>query len=181
MVRTAGSSRDAMTQALVDEWRGAASRVMKLLEQVDVLGTEVRKDAAPDVLCHGDPHLGNMLIGREEVWLIDWDDAVLAPRERDLMFVLGGVLAFAPVSPRQQGWFFDGYGTVDVNLTRLAYYRCVRAMVDVADPAMRVLQAGSDAERSFALSIVKGVLSSTGLVRYALHSLRELGLVDLRG
>jgi spectinomycin phosphotransferase len=43
-----------------------------------------------------------------ELWLLDWDGVVVAPRERDLMFVVDGVLADAPVTAEQQSWFFDG-------------------------------------------------------------------------
>ncbi len=80
----------------------------------------------------------------DHVWLIDWDDAVLAPCERDLMFILdGGVLANAAVSSQEQAWFFDGYGAFDVDSARLAYYRCTRALVDVADPALHIIQGSS--------------------------------------
>jgi spectinomycin phosphotransferase len=171
---------DDLARALADEWRGAARELMTLLDQADVLAHELGRRPACDVLCHGDPHLGNILVGRVgEIWLIDWDDAVLAPRERDLMFALGGVLAFAPVSPQEQESFFDGYGSVGLDAVRLAYYRCTRALVDVADPAVQVLGAGGDAERTSALAIVRGVLSNTGLVRLALSSLRSLGLTQL--
>jgi spectinomycin phosphotransferase len=65
------------------------------------------------VICHADPNLGNVLMGDEGVWLLDWDDAVTGPREQDLLFVLdGGVLAFAPVTAAQTGAFLTGYGAV---------------------------------------------------------------------
>ncbi|MGH8776647.1 MAG: phosphotransferase family protein [Jiangellaceae bacterium] len=146
-----------------------------LLEQADGLGRELGTRPVPSVVCHGDPHLGNMLIGGDErVWLIDWDDAVLAPRERDLMFVLGGVLAFAPVSPQEQSWFFDGYGVADIDPARLAYYRCRRALEDLVDPAAHVVDVHrwTESERADALSIVRRVLSPTGLVGLALSSLQ---------
>ena len=111
-----GVPADHLARALAQEWRAAASLVSTLLEQADGLGRELRTRHTPGVVCHGDPHLGNMLIGGDDrVWLIDWDDAVLAQRERDLMFVIGGVLAFAPVSPEEQSWFFDGYGAADLD------------------------------------------------------------------
>jgi spectinomycin phosphotransferase len=147
----------------------------------DRLGRELRTRHTPGVVCHGDPHLGNVLIGGDAaVWLIDWDDAVLAPRERDLMFVIAGVLAFAPVSPQEQSWFFDGYGDADIDPARLAYYRCTRALEDLADPAAQVLDVHgcAEADRANALSIVQGLLSPTGLVSLALSSLRDLGLIS---
>ncbi|MGA4843592.1 phosphotransferase enzyme family protein [Streptomyces sp. G45] len=164
---------DAHHRAVAAEWGAAADRVARLLERADALGVELRaRPAAPLVVCHGDPHLGNVLCGGPgRVWLIDWDDAVLAPRERDLMFVLGGVLYFAPVGPREQRWFFEGYGAVaDPDPDRLAYYRTVRALEDLAHPAVQAADPDRwpEAERVAALEIVRGVLSPAGLVEQAL-------------
>jgi len=168
-----------LARAVVEEWCAAAGVVSTLLEQADGLGRELRTRLAPNVVCHGDPHLGNVLLGGDDrVWLIDWDDAVLAPRERDLMFVTGGVLAFAPVSTQERSWFFDGYGAADLDPARLAYYLCTRALDDIADFATHVADVRrSEPERADALSIVRGLLSPTGLVSLALLSLRDLGLV----
>lgn len=168
-----GRTVDALVHALAQEWCTAGDRVLALLEQADGLGRELQTRKAPSVVCHGDPHLGNVLIGQHErVWLIDWDDSVLAPRERDLIFILGGVLAFAPVTQQQQSWFFDGYGATNLDPIRLAYYRCVRALEDLAYPAAQIVEMhrSTDRERADALSIVRGVLSPTGLVNLALAS-----------
>jgi len=176
----AGVPADYLARALAQEWCAAAGLVSTLLEQADGLGRELRTRHTPSVVCHGDSHLGNVLIGADgRVWLIDWDDAVLAPPERDLMFVIGGVLAFAPVSPEEQSWFFDGYGAAEIDPVRLAYYRCTRALEDLAYPAAQVVDVHryAEPERADALSIVRGVLSSTGLASLALSSLRDLGLV----
>jgi spectinomycin phosphotransferase len=175
-----GCPPDRLVSALAQEWRVAGGLVSTLLEQADGLGRELRTRQAPSVVCHGDPHLGNVLLGGDErVWLIDWDDSVLAPRERDLMFVIGGVLAFAPVSSQEQSWFFDGYGAADLDPTGLAYYRCTRALEDLVYPAAQVVDVHrwTEPERADALSIIRGVLSPTGLVRLALSSLRDLGLI----
>jgi len=167
----AGRPADPLVHALAQEWCAAGDRVLALLERADYLGRELQARKAPNVVvCHGDPHLGNVLIGQDDrVWLIDWDDSVLAPRERDLIFILGGVLAFAPVTPQQQAWFFDGYGATNLDPLRLAYYRCARALEDLACPAAQIvdLHRSTDRERADALSIVRGVLSPTGLVTLA--------------
>ena len=43
------------------------------------------------VLCHSDIHGGNILIADTgELYVVDWDDPILAPKERDLMFIGGG-------------------------------------------------------------------------------------------
>lgn len=164
-----GQPIDHLSQAVASEWRAAAHTISDLLDLVDTLHRELRERWAPTVLCHGDAHLGNVLVSGDELWLVDWDDAARAPREHDLMFVLDGVLFFAPVSSQEQAWFFEGYGDVDVDPARLAYDRCVRALEDLADPTNQILDVAgnSEHERTEALSILRGVLSPSGLVSVA--------------
>ena len=82
---------------------------------------------------------------------------------------IGGVLAFAPVTTEEQSWFFEGYGDIDLDPARLAYYRCTRALVDLVDPAAQAADVRlPERERADAMSIVEGVLSPTGLVNLAL-------------
>ncbi|HET8716593.1 MAG TPA: aminoglycoside phosphotransferase family protein [Nocardioidaceae bacterium] len=165
---------DPVGTALARDWRDASAEIEAVVARADRLGAQLRDrdhaDHTPRVLCHGDPHLGNVLVDEpDRLWLIDWDDAVLAPPERDLMFVVGGVLAFAPVDAVQSAWFFEGYGDVVVDPRRLAYYRCARALVDLVDPTLTALTPASPmAERQQALDIVRGILSPTGLVTLSL-------------
>ncbi|RZU75085.1 spectinomycin phosphotransferase [Micromonospora kangleipakensis] len=179
-LRAVDGSADRWTREVAARWRAAAADVSTLLDRVDRLGAELRDRPADLVVCHGDPHLGNLLLDPDgRVWLIDWDDAVLAPRERDLMFVLGGVLAFAPVTPAQQAAFFAGYGPVDPDPVRLAYHLGVRALDDICSWARDVADADRpEAERVRALEIVDGLLSPVGLVSLARDALRDLGRWD---
>lgn len=100
--------------------------------------------------------------------------------DSDLIFILGGVLAFAPVTQQQQSWFFDGYGATNLDPIRLAYYRCARALEDLAYPAAQIvdMHRSTDRERADALSIVRGVLSPTGLVNLALASVSSSSTKD---
>ncbi|MCO1596885.1 aminoglycoside phosphotransferase family protein [Micromonospora sp. RHAY321] len=158
-------------------WAAAAQRVSTLVE-----GVERRSGARPGpvVVCHGDPHLGNLLLGPGgQVWLIDWDDAVLAPPECDLMFVIGGVLAFAPITAEQQAAALAGYGRADVDRARLAWFLAVRALDDLTDWTRQALDTeASAADRIRAAEIVRGLVSPVGLVTLADAALRGL---DPRG
>src|SRR5204862_121166 len=60
----------------------------------------------------------------------DWDDTILAPRERDLMFVVGGISSRL-VGPREEALFLQGYGAVAVDPLALAYYRYTWATSDI--------------------------------------------------
>jgi spectinomycin phosphotransferase len=159
---------DTIARAVADEW--PRERALGVLSNAERLGATLRTRAAPSVVCHGDPHVGNVLAGPgAQIWLIDWDDAVLAPPERDLMFVVGGVLAFLPVTPAQQRLFFSGYGPIELDRTRLAYYLCVRALDDLESWAAHAFDPKSSNrdDRTWALDIMRGLLSSNGLVTLA--------------
>jgi spectinomycin phosphotransferase len=84
-------------------------------------------------LCHSDLHAGNLLISRNGVfYIVDWDDPIMAPKERDLMFI-GGGQGFTGVTPQEEEqWFYQGYGPVQIDRAALAYYRYERIVQDIA-------------------------------------------------
>jgi spectinomycin phosphotransferase len=105
--------------------------ISAILDHAEELAPAVRAKAAPLVLCHGDLHAGNVLVGSGgALAIIDWDDAVLAPRERDLMFVGGGVGGAWNVVGESEA-FYRGYGCIPVDAGALAYYRCERIVEDI--------------------------------------------------
>jgi spectinomycin phosphotransferase len=114
---------------LLSTWRDA---ITKLVEHSELLAATLRRVDLPLVVCHGDLHAGNVLVdGDRSLAIVDWDDPVLAPKERDLMFVgagIGGVWN----GPAESDAFYRGYGPTTVNADALAYYRCERVVEDVA-------------------------------------------------
>lgn len=163
---------DDLVRGLAEAWRDGADLLGALVARAAVLGERLRDRTADAVVCHTDAHLGNVLLGTDgAVWLIDWDDAALAPRERDLMFVVGGLPGYAPVGARELAWFAEGYGAVDPDPDRLSYYRTVRALADVTEFAAEILDPGGDrADREFALRIVRAELTGAGLAALAVGS-----------
>ncbi|MEU4607838.1 phosphotransferase [Kribbella sp. NPDC023972] len=129
-----------------------------------LLTARAPEPSTPRVVCHADPHLGNVLVdGR--VHLIDWDDVVLAPREQDLMFMLGGLGSLGPTSDEHLTAFFTGYGDVELDQPAVTYYRHARALEDVVLWAEQAL-AGPD--REDCIDILRGVLGPGGLAQLAL-------------
>ncbi|MGZ0150805.1 phosphotransferase enzyme family protein [Kribbella sp. WER1] len=130
----------------------------------DLLTNRPPAPAGPRVVCHGDPHIGNVLVG-DGLHLIDWDDVILAPREQDLMFMLGGMGDVGPTTPAQQEAFLHGYGPHTLDEEAVHYYRHVRAYEDVISWSHQSL-TGPD--EPYALQVTKGILT-TGLAALAVQ------------
>ena len=122
---------DPAERELAELWSARRTEIQGLVERAEALGERLRAAALPLVLCHADAHTANVLIDTSDrIWIVDWDETVLAPRERDLMFVVGGISATL-VGPREEGWFFRGYGATAVDVLALAYYRYAWAVNDI--------------------------------------------------
>lgn len=106
--------------------------INRLVDRADDLADKAKKQESDFVLCHGDIHGGNVLIDqREKIYIVDWDDPIMAPKERDLMFIGGGV-ANVWNKPHEEEWFYEGYGKCNVNGILLSYYRHERILEDIA-------------------------------------------------
>jgi len=115
--------------------RARRNEIRALIDRAEALARTLRERSLPFVLCHSDLHAYNLLIDRDgALYIVDWDQPMLAPKERDLMF-LGGTQSFVGYTPEQeQRFFMQGYGdTPPADRTALAYFRCGRAIKDFAD------------------------------------------------
>jgi spectinomycin phosphotransferase len=129
-------------------WRARQGRIDTLVERADLLGRRLRQASLPFVLCHADLHTWNVLLDTAgQMWIVDWDETVLAPKERDLMFVLGGI-GRDLVSPHETACFLEGYGKPSIDPLALTYYRYAWAVQDMAAYGERVFFLPDLSERS---------------------------------
>ncbi|MCP4922966.1 MAG: aminoglycoside phosphotransferase family protein [bacterium] len=106
--------------------------VHRLVDRAEQLAQKAQEESPLFVLCHCDLHGGNILIDEKgSFYIVDWDDPILAPKERDLMFIGGGV-GNVWNKPYEEELFYKGYGKAEVSRTLLAYYRHERIVEDLA-------------------------------------------------
>lgn len=116
------------------------STIHLLMDHANRLSPKIEKHGQDFVLCHGDLHAGNIIIDQTgQIIIIDWDHPILAPKERDLMFIGGGV-GNVWNKGHEQELFYEGYGEVKINLHLLAYYRVNRILEDIATYCQLLLQ-----------------------------------------
>jgi spectinomycin phosphotransferase len=112
--------------------------IHRLVNRAESLSQKVQQQSPEFVLCHSDIHGGNVLIDQSgSIFIVDWDDPVMAPKERDLMFIGGGI-ANIWNNPHEEECFYKGYGKTGINRTALAYYRHERIVEDIADTLQQI-------------------------------------------
>lgn len=124
--------------------------IFHIVQMAEQLSNVLQAQNPSFVFCHSDLHAGNLLIDADNnLYIVDWDEPILAARERDLMFIGGGV-GSAWYSPREEALFYQGYGPTEINPVALAYYRFERIVQDIAEWGELVLyteKGGQDRAR----------------------------------
>ncbi len=159
---------DAIAAELVGIVREKRDVIALILRQAQELGTQLLQQPPAYCLCHADIHAGNVLLCEGKLFIVDWDTLILAPPERDLMFIGGGI-GGCWNQPQELQWFEEGYGAYESNTIALAYYRCERIVQDIAEFAQALLvDEHSEADRREMLKQFASQFDEGNVVKIAL-------------
>ena len=143
-LRTLGEQA-AASDALGAFWKRYGAALHRLADTVDDLASGVTR--ARHVIVHADIHPGNLIAdGDGPLHVVDWDAPMLAPRERDLMFVHSRDFGEHPADARRAELFRRGYGPVEPDQRLLSYYRGERHLDDVAAFLRSILDSEASPE-----------------------------------
>jgi len=167
-----GAAGDGIVQRFLAFWEEHAEEIDTVVYRSEQLASILLERPPRLVPCHSDIHAGNVLVGDgDRLSIAGWHAPILAPKERDLMFIGGGV-GNAWNQARQQALFYEGYGPADIDTVALAYYRYERITKDVLELCDRILDStkANAEEREEGLRRMQSLFLPNGIVAVAHQS-----------
>lgn len=128
------------------------------------------------VLCHSDIHPGNLFLQPSgALFIVDWDYPMLAPKERDLMFIGGGQGYVGITAEEEEMNFYRYYGPAPVDPQALAYYRCERNIIDISVECSRIFTSTlGDSDRRMSMEIITWLFGPGGSIEMAYKALKDI-------
>ena len=166
---TERSFDDLHQKELAAFWEENIEIIQILVERTERLGRLLQQSDLEFVLCHADIHTANILVTDEPyMFIVDWDDTLLAPKERDLMFVLEG----NTTQTTEERLFLDGYGKTEMYQLAFAYYRYEWCVQEIGDFGARIFlssEVGTSTKQA-AVQGFKKLFSRGDVIEAALHT-----------
>ncbi len=118
--------------------------VLDALQHLKKLRDQVRVNPKPMVVCHTDLHGGNLMTaGDGTLYILDWENALIAPPEHDLFFFAGETRFREVFLPPYE----DQFDPISLNRDVLGFYFYRRALEDIAGFVFRILQGDGGVDR----------------------------------
>jgi spectinomycin phosphotransferase len=143
---------DPISAELARFLRARNDQILDLIRRAERLAQALQARSPAFVLCHSDIHAGNVLVEPGgALYIVDWDEPILAPKERDLMFIGAGLWGQWRGPQEEEALFYRGYGRTWIDPRALAYYRYARIVEDIAiycEWIVHELESQADREQS---------------------------------
>jgi spectinomycin phosphotransferase len=138
---------DPIRADLAGFWRERRAEIETILRRTELLGRMAEIRQPQNVLCHADIHIFNVLVDPAgDLHIVDWDETILAPKERDLMFLVEGTQSEGTGLHPNEAAFRQGYGPVEVDPVILAFYRYEWVVQEIAEFGQQVLRSKDGGE-----------------------------------
>lgn len=149
--------------------------IEQMINYAEKLGVGLQNQSLKYVLCHSDIHAGNILLSENDTFhIVDWDDPIMAPKERDLMFIGGGV-GNVWNQQNEEELFYKGYENESIDETILAYYRFERIVEDIAEYGQELLfNDGVNKDREQMYRDVLDQFEPQGVIDIAFRTYKKL-------
>jgi spectinomycin phosphotransferase len=169
------SGESASQHALRSSWSENRATIHAVVVSLEKLAAALHRRKLPYVICHADLHPANLLrTPTGQVFVIDWDEVMLAPKERDFLFIKASS-ADSETLPGTPA-FFQGYGQGEIDWIALTYYRYERVLQDVIACAENVClrdDLGEGSKENEA-QLFRDVLAPGGEIDAATHASTHL-------
>jgi len=161
--------------ALRSCWIAHQPTIHTVVTSLAKLAGPLQRQTLPHIICHANLHPANLLRDRAgRVFVIDWDDVMLAPKERDFLFIEEAP-AEGSAAP---GWppFFEGYGQPEIDWIALTYFRYERVVQDLIACARRVFFRDDLGEESKAeaVHLFREIVAEGGMIGAARRAAAHL-------
>jgi spectinomycin phosphotransferase len=155
-------------RSLRSSWMARQSTINAAVTSLEKLAPALQSRSGPYVLCHADLHPANLIRNRTgQVFVIDWDEVMLAPKECDFIFVNEPP---KDSSIRQDlPPFFQGYGQTEIDWVALTYYHWERVVQDLIECAQVVFLRDdlSEETKADAAQLFDTIVAGEGQVQAA--------------
>jgi len=147
-----GTYQETVAQQCAEFVTSKNSEILDIIKRAEILAINLNNQTMKFVVCHSDLHAGNILIGKDgRFYIVDWDTLSMAPRERDLMYIGGGLMNNDRSPKEEEALFYQTYTLPKINKDAIAYYRFERIIQDIAAFCEQLLYSqdgGEDREQS---------------------------------
>jgi hypothetical protein len=118
--------------------------IQSALQTITRLQTYAQSSQPNMVICHTDIHGSNLIRGHDgHLYLLDWENAMIAPPEHDLIFFAGEKGFFDIFYPT----YSRSFPAAQMDLRLLEFYFLRRALEDIADFILRIQSAAGTPAR----------------------------------
>lgn len=157
-VKNKPNYKDSVRQQAQKLFFDFKEKIYKELQVLQVLSKSLKQADIKYVLCHGEPSPGNIMItSGNQVFLIDWDEPIMAPKEKDLLFFNNHL------QPILKGYAKYSSDTV-INKEIKEFYSHLWNVAEITDWGSRLfLSQTSEEELKHSLEQLKNFFNYSGL------------------